>query len=243
MDLSLFTRSLSSFTPHNQSVRGMRLGFKVSSTPVRNLLVCCAFLLILCLFRYLETWYGWAYKSWAFAWLLLSTFYVAVIWANRNLFRSETGGLADWLKRAIVSALITPVYGVIIIILAALFTVAIGGGLDAIYQPMVSPYILIAVDSDEQLGVDYDLGNGCSIGRIGPVVTDAGWNSEYIVAVVRPPGKPQASPSYYYLEVKRDSKWGDQYQAVTGPLSKAEYDVAKRKLNLPDFSRSFPHLR
>lgn len=226
------------------------MGFtvKISSTPVRNLLTCCAFLLILCLFRYLETWHGWAYKSFAFAWLFLSTFYVAVIWANRNLFRSETGGLADWVMRAIVSAVLLPFYFLIVVVLAALFNVAIGGGLDAIHQPMVGPYILIAVDTDEQLCVAYDHGDGCSIGRIGPVVTDAGWNREYIVAAVRPPGKPQTTPSYYYLEIKRDSKWPghigrNQYQAVTGPLSQAEYDLAKKKFNLPDFSRSFPDLR
>jgi hypothetical protein len=192
----------------------------------------------------LETWHGWAYVSFTFAGLFLSAFYLTVIWANRNLFRGESSGLTEWVMRAFVATVLILVYVPIISVLAALFNVAIGGGFfDAIHQPMVGPYILIAVKSDEQLCVGYDIGNGCSIGRIGPVVTDAGWDSAYIVAAVRPPGKPQARPSYYYLEINRDSKWGNNSEAVTGPLSQAEFDLAKQKLNLPDFSRSFPHLR
>jgi hypothetical protein len=226
----------------------MRHAFRISSTPVRNVLVCCAFLLVLCLLRYLDTWHGWNVALLlpfpALPGLFLSTFYLAIIWANRNLFRSEAGGFADWVMRAIVSAVLVPVYLPVVVVLAALFNVAIGGGFfDAIHQPMVGPYILIAVDSDEQLVVAYDRGDGFSIGRIGPVVTDAGWNSAYIVAAVRPPGKRQTASSYYYLEIQRDSEWGDQFQAVTGPLSQAEFDLAKRRLDLPEFSRSFPQLR
>jgi hypothetical protein len=221
----------------------MTFGFKIASTPLRNILVCGVFLLVLCLFRYMETWHGWAYTSMTFACVFLATFYLAVVWANRNLFRSKLGGVADWVIRGMVSAVILPFYIVLVAFLAALFSVAIGGGFfDAIHRPLVGPYILIAVDSDEQLSVGYDLGNGCSIGRIGSVVTDVGWNSDYIVATVRPPEKPGASPSYYYLDIKRDSKWGG-VQAVTGPLSLTDYERAKRNLNLPDFTRSFPQLR
>jgi hypothetical protein len=115
---------------------------------------------------------------------------------------------------------------------------------DAIHERLTGPYILIAVDVDEQLSVSRDEGNGISIGRIGPVVTDVGWNTNYIVAAVRPEKKPGTSPSFYFLDIAKDAaNTGDQYQAVTGPLSKDEFEKAKQKLGLPEFSRHFPQLR
>src|SRR6266702_3473834 len=54
---------------------------------------------------------------------------------------------------------------------------------DVINEHLTGPFILVAVDVDEQLSVSRDLGNGGSIGRIGPVVTDVGWNAKYIVAM------------------------------------------------------------
>jgi len=125
----------------------------------------------------------------------------------------------------------------------AVLAVLLSGCGDAIHEGLTGPYILIAVDADEQLSVSRYVGDGISIGRIGPVVTDAGWNTNYIVAAVRPEGKPGTPPSYYYLDIAKDSTVGDQYQAVTGPLSKDEFDKAKQKLGLPEFSRHFPRLR
>ena len=114
---------------------------------------------------------------------------------------------------------------------------------DAIHERLTGPYILIAVDSDEQLCVSQNVGNGISLDKIGPVVTDAGWNTNYIVAAVRPEGKPGTLPSFYYLDIAKDTNIADQYYAVTGPLSKDEFDKAKQKLGLPEFTRHFPDLR
>jgi hypothetical protein len=115
---------------------------------------------------------------------------------------------------------------------------------DAIHERLTGPYILIAIDVDEQLSVSRDEGHGISIGRIGPVVTDVGWNTNYIVAAVRPEKRPGTPPSFYFLDIAKDAvDTGDQYQAVTGPLSKDEFEKAKQKLGLPEFSRHFPSLR
>lgn len=126
---------------------------------------------------------------------------------------------------------------------AALLAVLLSGCRDAIHERLTGPYILIAVDVDEQLTVSREIGDGVSIGRIGPVVTDVGWNADYIVAAVRPEERPGTAPSFFYLEIAKDSAVGDQYQAVTGPLSRDEFDKATQTLGLPALSRHFPHLR
>jgi hypothetical protein len=116
-------------------------------------------------------------------------------------------------------------------------------GCDAIHEQLTPPFMLIAVDDELTLGIARHYDNGISIGRIGAVVTDAGWDAKYIVAAQRPPGKPGIPPSYYYVDIAKDSDNGNQYQAVTGPLSKSEFEEAKLKLGLPEFSRHFEHLR
>ena len=116
-------------------------------------------------------------------------------------------------------------------------------GCDAINERIEGHYILVAVDVREQLSVSYDVGGGASVGRIGPTVTDVGWNKDYIVAATRPEDKPGTLPSFYFLDIKRDSNYGDQYQAVTGPLSKDDFERAKIELKLPEFKKHFPDLR
>jgi len=117
-------------------------------------------------------------------------------------------------------------------------------GCDAIHKRLTGPYILIAVDTDEQLNVarESSTERGLSIGRIGPVVTSVAWNDKYIVATVRPQEKPGAPPSYYYLDIAKDSESGDQYKAVTGPLSKEAFEKVRKESRLPDFSLHYRRL-
>ncbi len=131
----------------------------------------------------------------------------------------------------------------VISVYIATFAVCLLAGCDVIHEHLTGPYILVAIDTDDQLSVSYDLGKGNSVGRIGPVVTDVGWDDHYVVAVVRPKGKPGATPSFYYLDITRDSAYGNQFQAVTGPLSKTEFEAATASLKLPAFKRHFPDLR
>jgi len=112
------------------------------------------------------------------------------------------------------------------------------------HERLTGPFVFVVVYGAEELrSVARYEGHGISVGRIGPVVTDAGWSTNYIVAAVRPEGKPGTAPSYFYLDIAKDSTVGDQYQAVTSPLAKDEFDKAKQKLGLPEFSRHFPNLR
>jgi hypothetical protein len=128
------------------------------------------------------------------------------------------------------------------LLITSLFCGLAGCG-DAIHEHLTGAYILIAIDTDEQLNVAYDEGNGISIDRMGPVVTDVGWNSNYIVAAVRPKDKPGSPPAFFYLEIAKDSTYGDPFKAVTGPLTKSEFERVKTNINLPEFTRHFPNLR
>jgi hypothetical protein len=117
---------------------------------------------------------------------------------------------------------------------------------DAYHKRLVGPYILDAVDSEEALNVAYDDGSGLFSYRIGPTVTDVGWDEHYIAAAVRPEGSPRGTPPvFYYLDIKRDSHHptGGQFAAVVGPLSKEQFDAARTSLNLPGFRLHFPKLR
>ena len=78
-------------------------GLVLVETLIRNFVACCAALLVYCVVD-AKVPHGWA------EWLLIPALYLAVLWANRNLFRSETGGWAAWAKRAFVSALLFPIY-------------------------------------------------------------------------------------------------------------------------------------
>ena len=116
--------------PHsNETHRNGRHGTGLlSSTPVRNVAACCAALVTYCIFDYLYVRCGVSTPEGA-GWLLIPVLYLTILWANRNIFRSETGGLADWVGRASVSALLFPVYALIIVTLGVWFHLAIGGRL------------------------------------------------------------------------------------------------------------------
>ena len=59
-------------------------------------------------------------------------------------------------------------------------------GCDVHHEKLVGPYLLIAIDTPEQMSVSYDLGDGTSIGRIEPIVFSVGWNDRYIEAKQHP---------------------------------------------------------
>ena len=126
-------------------------------------------------------------------------------------------------------------------------TLCLLSGCDVYHEKLVGPYIIDAVDSEDAMNVAYDDGSGLFSYRMGPTVTDVGWDERYITAAVRPEGRPRGTPPvFYYLDIARDSRHppgGGQYYAVVGPLSKAEFDAAKTLLKLPEFKRHFPKLR
>jgi hypothetical protein len=113
---------------------------------------------------------------------------------------------------------------------------------NVIDEHLIGPYELVAVDDEEQLCVGYRNDAGGGTNRIDAVVIDVGWNESYIVAARRPVGQPGGELSYYYLDIAKDTPIS-AYDAVTGPLTEAEFEAAKTALDLPEFTLHYPELR
>ena len=125
----------------------------------------------------------------------------------------------------------------VVAVIATLFI----AGCDAYHKHLVGPYILVAVDVEEQMSVSYDLGDGGSIGRIEPVVFSVGWDNRYIVAK-RHPGGNRSVTDFYYLDMTKDSKYADPTNSVVGPLTEAEFMQKQRELGLPSFTQTIKTL-
>ena len=114
-------------------------------------------------------------------------------------------------------------------------------GCDVRRERLVGPYLLVAVDTEAQSHVAFDLEGGTSIGRIPPTVFEVGWDARYIVAKQHPDGD-RTVVHYYFLEIAKDSKYADPSKSVTGPLSVQDFEAKKAELKLPEFRRKLKHL-
>lgn len=108
-------------------------------------------------------------------------------------------------------------------------------------KPLVGFYHLIAIDTDEQMSVSYDLGDGNYIGRINETVFSVGWNERYIVAKQHP-NNNRSITNFYYLDIASDSKYADPSTSVVGPMSETEYSKKSKDLSLPNFSLTIKSL-
>ena len=108
-------------------------------------------------------------------------------------------------------------------------------------EKLVGPYILVAIDTESQMSVSYDVGGGASVGRILPVVYAVGWDDRYIVAKQHPE-EDRSITNFYFLDIAKDANYGDQFKAVTGPLTEKQFLIAKAKLSLPEFRKTIKSL-
>ena len=108
-------------------------------------------------------------------------------------------------------------------------------------EEIVGPYRLIAVDTDSQMSVSYDVGNGSTVGRIPETVFSIGYDQRYIVAKQHPDDN-RTIINFFYLDMTKDSGYANSKDSVVGPLTEREYSVASAQLGLPSFSRTITHL-
>ena len=108
-------------------------------------------------------------------------------------------------------------------------------------EHITGSYRLIAVDTDEQMSISYDLGDGSAVGRINETVFAIGHDKRFIVAKQHPNGDKSIT-NYFYLDMTKDSKYAEPSDSVTGPLTKTEFEVEAKRLNLPKFTRTITAL-
>jgi hypothetical protein len=122
-----------------------------------------------------------------------------------------------------------------VIVFLAVLVLPCTYGCDAHRERLVGPYELVAIDTEDQMHVAYDLGNGDSIGRIPETVFSVGFNNRYLVAKQHPNGN-RAVTAYWYLEIDRDKKYADPKESVRGPMVLKEFEREKVQKGLPEFS-------
>jgi hypothetical protein len=92
------------------------------------------------------------------------------------------------------------------------------------------------------MSVSYRLASGDAVGRITETVFSVGWNDRYIVAKQHPKNDRNIT-HFYYLDISRDSMYGDPATSVTGPLSESEFFRRRAELGLPAFCRTIKSLQ
>ena len=96
-----------------------------------------------------------------------------------------------------------------------------------------SPYVVVAIDSTENIFLAYSDGNGGGIERIAPKIVSVGSNKKYVVAKQCRGG----GCNYYYIIRSMDSKFADSNFAVKGPFSEEKFILLSNTLNLPKLKR------
>lgn len=98
------------------------------------------------------------------------------------------------------------------------------------------PYRLVAIDVSEQMAICHELEGDC-VGRIPETVYAVGFDTKYLVAA-RHPNNDQSRTEYYYLTRALDGPLIDPSTTVSGPFNASEFEVERRRLDLPSFSRT-----
>ena len=108
-------------------------------------------------------------------------------------------------------------------------------------------YVLIAVDTLEQMALAIDMGDGTSQGIVEPTVFAVGANEKYIVVKQHPrqngTGLVDRSVTRYYVVTRsRSGVFEERQKGVRGPLTAAEFEVLRATQQLPAFSKTFADL-
>lgn len=92
------------------------------------------------------------------------------------------------------------------------------------------------IDS-HRLTLNFSLGNGSSIGRVGGEVIAVGSNENFVVAKQR--NSTTKKISFFFIEKKRDDPYKNAEEITQGPYSEAEFLDLSRQLGFPSFTKQF----
>ena len=87
---------------------------------------------------------------------------------------------------------------------------------------IVGKYHLIAVDTRTDISLCYEISSGDCIGRVPARVIEYGYSDSLLVAKAKEYGK--ASPSFYIIDMRKDSDYAHEEQFRIGPLTESEFD-------------------
>lgn len=106
-------------------------------------------------------------------------------------------------------------------------------------------YVLIAVDSPGQMTLSFELGDGSTVGLVGPTVFSIGTDDRYIVVKQHPSrnsfGEFDRSKINYFHRTT-SAALPDREKGVLGPMRKDEFEKVAQQLSLPPFSKTITTL-
>lgn len=93
------------------------------------------------------------------------------------------------------------------------------------------PYMLIGIDSRDNVSICYKLSNGDCVGRIPPRVTEYFFNDSLIIAKTI---NKNLAESFYILNTLKDSEYADYTKSnvLIGPMQNREFDSLLFNYNL-----------
>lgn len=119
-------------------------------------------------------------------------------------------------------------------------------GCDVVGDEVLSePYRFLAIDSSANMIICRSTPGGGCVGEYlpRPTVFAAGANAKYVVIARHPADangqNTNRAVTEYYFVVRRPADDFQRQEDVTGPLTRAEFDAATKRLNLPGFSRVY----
>ena len=126
---------------------------------------------------------------------------------------------------------------IIIIILLLLFPILSGCQFGMHKEKIIDKYFLTFVDSESDLSLSYDLGNGDFIGVVNDAVFAVGYNSNFIIVknhpLVEPDSINRTVTNYFIIQIDRNISQFKVEENKIGPLSKQEFDKKRKELKIP----------
>lgn len=97
------------------------------------------------------------------------------------------------------------------------------------------PFQLLWIDLPDQVTLSYDVGNGASIGLVDYTVYAVGSNAHHIVVKQHPSGEKSIT-NFYIVDLNSSALPLHPELAVTGPLTRDQFDERAKLNALPRFT-------
>jgi hypothetical protein len=96
------------------------------------------------------------------------------------------------------------------------------------YEKQVTgKYYIIGVDTKDDLGLSYKLSSGDYIGKAPGLLLQYGFNDTFLVAKTQ--NYKTGNPSYYIIDMTKDSELAHEETFRVGPLSEDKYNQTWRQ--------------